>query len=187
MRSTVAATERRDQATERRKPDSGGHLGNAASSLEPEQTRARNVGEDASGVHALVVIVGGGSTLGLLRNAPRLNLAGSKEAVCQLVDTSREEPIVSVLQRQRLIVRRTWMSDHCAEFKNADDRVRRGAIHILEDADWIEPTLGGTTYGGWPRERNVNGHLWRLFGQEGEARRLRRVAVREATGLVDAE
>lgn len=77
---------------------------------------------------------------------------------------------------------RTWMSDHCAEFKKADDRTRREAVQMLEDADWLESDLI-KRYGGWPTSWRVNPQLYALFGQHGEEHRKRREAVREAIGL----
>jgi hypothetical protein len=84
-------------------------------------------------------------------------------------------------------INRDWMSNHCAPFKKADDRVRREAVQILEDADWIEAVPGQTTYGGWPRGFNVNDQIFRLFAREGEEWRARREAVRNAICNPDAD
>jgi hypothetical protein len=82
---------------------------------------------------------------------------------------------------------RDWMSSHCTEFRKADDRVRREAVQILEDADWIEAKPGARSYGGWPRSWDVNDQVGQLFSRQGVEWRARRAAVREAIGMEDPE
>lgn len=83
---------------------------------------------------------------------------------------------------------RQRMSDHCAEFrKEDDDRVKREAVQILEDADWLEQSAGARSYGGWPTKWTVHERLWNLYSTQGEEWRQRRAAVREAIGLQDAD
>jgi hypothetical protein len=83
---------------------------------------------------------------------------------------------------------RAWLSNHCADFrKETDDRVRQEAVHILEDADWLEPIPGLRSYGGWPTNWNINLQLFQLFSKEGETWRARRAAVKEAIGMNEAE
>jgi hypothetical protein len=79
------------------------------------------------------------------------------------------------------------MSSHCTEFRKADDRVRREAVQILEDADWLEAPVGARAYGGWPRAWNVHERLHTQFSREDEEWRARRAAVRQAIGLEDPE
>lgn len=77
---------------------------------------------------------------------------------------------------------RDWMTQHCQAFKKADDRLRREAVQILEDADWLEGQLGARAYGGWPRSFNVHDKVFQMFAREGEQWRARRAAVRDAIG-----
>ncbi|QQR39464.1 DUF3987 domain-containing protein [Devosia rhizoryzae] len=79
-------------------------------------------------------------------------------------------------------VGRDWMTQHCQAFKKADDRVRRGAVQILEDADWLNAHAQARTYGGWPSKYNVNPQVFDLFAPEGEQWRARRAAVKDAIG-----
>ena len=80
-------------------------------------------------------------------------------------------------------VNRQWMSDHCTEFRKAEDRVKREAVQILEDADWLEQTAGARSYGGWPTKWHVHDRLSQMFAQQGTEWRARRAAVREAIGM----
>ena len=83
---------------------------------------------------------------------------------------------------------RDWMSNHCAEFRNADDRVRREAVLVLEDADWLEPFPGARAYGGWHTTKwTIHERLASMFAREGQEWRARRMAVREAIGLEDPD
>ncbi|MFW5453059.1 DUF3987 domain-containing protein [Thioalkalivibrio sulfidiphilus] len=79
-------------------------------------------------------------------------------------------------------VGRDWMTQHCTSFKKADDRLRREAVQILEDADWLEAVLGTRSYGGWPSKYHVNEQVFRLFAREGEQWRARRAAVIDLIG-----
>lgn len=77
-------------------------------------------------------------------------------------------------------VSRDWMTQHCQAFHKADDRARRAATEILEDADWLDPSIGSRKYAGLPTKYAVNGGIFRLFSREGEEWRARRAAVRDA-------
>jgi hypothetical protein len=77
---------------------------------------------------------------------------------------------------------RDWMTQHCQSFKKADDRLRREAVQILEDADWLEAQPGARAYGGWPSKYSVHPKVFELFAREGEQWRARRAAVRDAIG-----
>lgn len=76
-------------------------------------------------------------------------------------------------------VSRADLSAMCSDFRKADDRLRREAVQLLEDADWLEAQTRGT-YGGWPREYQVHPQVFALFAREGELWRARRAAVKEA-------
>ena len=78
---------------------------------------------------------------------------------------------------------RDWMSSHCTEWRKAEDRVRREAVQVLEDADWIEAKPGARSYGGWPRAWDVNDQVMALYSRQGDEWRARRAAVREAIGM----
>lgn len=80
---------------------------------------------------------------------------------------------------------RDWMTQHCQAFKKADDRLRREAVQILEDADWLEARSTIRTYGGWPSQYGVHEKVFEIFAREGEQWRARRAAVRDA--IADAE
>ncbi len=80
---------------------------------------------------------------------------------------------------------RDWMTQHCQAFKKADDRLRREAVQILEDADWLEAQPGARAYGGWPSKYSIHPKVFEMFAREGEQWRARRAAVRDAIG--DAE
>ncbi len=77
---------------------------------------------------------------------------------------------------------RDWMTQHCQAFKKADDRVRREAVQVLVDADWLEAPPWAKTYGGWPNKYEVNDQVFRLFAEYGEEWRKRRQAVRDMIG-----
>lgn len=79
-------------------------------------------------------------------------------------------------------VSRDWMTQHCQGFKRADDRLRREAVQLLEDADWLEASPGVRAYGGWPSKYAVHESVFRVFAREGEQWRARRAAVRDAIG-----
>ncbi|MQB43033.1 DUF3987 domain-containing protein [Rhizobium sp. ICMP 5592] len=79
-------------------------------------------------------------------------------------------------------VARDWMTQHCQAFKKADDRLRREAVQILEDADWLEAQSGVRAYGGWPSKYSVHPQVFTMFAPEGEQWRARRAAVRDAIG-----
>ena len=74
---------------------------------------------------------------------------------------------------------RDWMTQHCQAFKKADDRVRREAVQVLVDADWLEAPPWAKTYGGWPSKYEVNDQVFNLFAEYGEEWRMRRQAVRD--------
>lgn len=81
---------------------------------------------------------------------------------------------------------RDWMTQHCRAFEKAkDDRVRREAVQLLEDLDWLRDA-GKGTYTGWPKRFEVNRNVFRLYAREGEAHRARRAAMKavfeEGTG-----
>jgi hypothetical protein len=81
-------------------------------------------------------------------------------------------------------VDRNWMTQHCQAFKKAggDDRLRREAVQILEDADWLSAQTHVRFYGGWPRGYSVHPKVFEIFAREGEQWRARRAAVRDAIG-----
>lgn len=82
-------------------------------------------------------------------------------------------------------INRDWMLSHCAPFRKAEDRIKREAVQILEDADWIEATPGLRAYGGWPRSFTVNSRIFSLYAREGEEWRARRAAVKDAISGID--
>ena len=73
---------------------------------------------------------------------------------------------------------RADMSAMCSDFRKADDRLRREAVQLLEDADWLEANSRGS-YGGWPREYLVHPQVFAIFAREGEQWRARRAAVKD--------
>jgi hypothetical protein len=78
-------------------------------------------------------------------------------------------------------VGRDWMTQHCGAFrKESDDHVKREAVRILEDADWLEAKIGKMSYGGWPRQWTVHERLFDMFAREGEQWRAHRAAVKAA-------
>jgi hypothetical protein len=79
-----------------------------------------------------------------------------------------------------LIIGRDWMTQHCQAFKKADDQLRRQAVQILEDADWLKARLDARSYGSWPSRYTVNKNVFQLFAREGEQWRARRAAVKDA-------
>lgn len=80
---------------------------------------------------------------------------------------------------------RNWMTTHCQAFRKADDRLRREAVQILEDADWLSPKTTSRGYGGWPRGYSVHPGVFEMFAREGAQWRARRAAVRDAIGEAD--
>lgn len=108
----------------------------------------------------------------ILSSAPAFELA--RALARSLV--AADEPMTTV--------GRDWMTQHCQGFKKADDRLRREAVQILEDADWLCAQTHVRTYGGWPRSYVVHHRVAELFAREGEKWRARRVAVRDAIGDV---
>lgn len=80
------------------------------------------------------------------------------------------------------VVGRDWMTQHCQAFKKAEDRLRREAVQILEDADWLSAQTQARAYGGWPRGYSVHPQVFAIFAREGEQWRARRLAVRDAIG-----
>ena len=74
------------------------------------------------------------------------------------------------------------MTQHCQMFKKADDRLRREAVQILEDADWLSAQTQLKYYAGWPRGYLVNPQVFQIFAREGEQWRARRAAVKDAIG-----
>jgi Protein of unknown function (DUF3987) len=82
-------------------------------------------------------------------------------------------------------VSRDWMTSHCQLFRKADDRLRREAVQMLEDADWLSAETHARTYGGWPRSYLVHHKVFEMFAREGELWRARRAAVRDMIGEVE--
>ncbi len=79
-------------------------------------------------------------------------------------------------------VARDWMTQHCQAFKKAkDDRVRRAAVQLLEDLDWLQVS-GTKVYAGWPTRWEVNRNISRLYAREGEMHRAQRAAVKAVFG-----
>ena len=110
----------------------------------------------------------------ILSSSPAYELA---RAIARSI-VAADEPIESV--------NRDWMTQHCQAFKKAsDDRLRREAVQILEDADWLSAHTHVKTYAGWPRGYAVHHKVFAIFAREGEQWRARRAAVRDAIG--DAE
>jgi hypothetical protein len=106
----------------------------------------------------------------ILSSAPAFELA---RALARSIVAS-EQPIATV--------GRDWMTQHCQGFKKADDRQRREAVQILEDADWLSAQTQARQYGSWPRAYAVHPQVFKLFAREGEQWRARRAAVRDAIG-----
>ena len=106
----------------------------------------------------------------ILSSAPAFELA---RALARSIVAS-EEAVATVT--------RDWMTQHCQAFKKAHDRLRREAVQILEDADWLSAQTHVRTYGGWPSRYAVHHRVAELFAREGEQRRARRAAVRDAIG-----
>jgi hypothetical protein len=78
---------------------------------------------------------------------------------------------------------RDWMTQHCQLFKKtSDDRLRREAVQVLEDADWLMAQTHVRSYGGWPSKYSVHPEVFKIFAREGEQWRARRAAVRDAIG-----
>lgn len=73
---------------------------------------------------------------------------------------------------------RDWMTQHCRAFEKAkDDRIRREAVQLLEDFDWLRDA-GTGNYAGWPKKFDVNRNIFRLYAREGEVHRAKRAAVK---------
>ena len=106
----------------------------------------------------------------VLSSAPAFTLA---RALARSIVAS-EEAITTI--------NRDWMTQHCQAFKKADDRLRREAVQILEDADWLSAQTHVRSYGGWPRAYAVHPRVFEIFAREGEQWRARRAAVRDAIG-----
>jgi hypothetical protein len=107
---------------------------------------------------------------GILSASPAFELA---QALGRSI-VAADEPMTTV--------GRDWMTQHCQAFKKADDRLRREAVQILEDADWLEAGSGARGYGGWPSKYAVHEKVFQMFAREGEQWRARRAAVRDAIG-----
>lgn len=107
----------------------------------------------------------------ILSSSPAYELA---RAIARSI-VAAEEPVTAIT--------RDWMTQHCQAFKKAgDDRMRREAVQMLEDADWLTAHTHVRTYGGWPRGYTVHHRVAELFAREGEQWRARRAAVRDAIG-----
>ena len=106
----------------------------------------------------------------ILSSAPAFDLASSLARSI----VSAEEPMSTI--------GRDWMTQHCQPFKKADDRLKREAVQILEDADWLMAQTHVRPYGGWPRAYCVHPQVFQIFAREGEQWRARRAAVRDAIG-----
>lgn len=107
---------------------------------------------------------------GILSVSPAIELA---QALARSI-VAAEVPMTTV--------GRDWMTQHCQAFKKADDRLRREAVQVLEDADWLEAGSGVRGYGGWPSKYAVHERVFQMFAREGEQWRERRAAVRDAIG-----
>jgi len=106
----------------------------------------------------------------ILSSAPAFELA---QAIARSIVAADEAlPTIS----------RDWMTQHCQAFKKADDRLRREAVQILEDADWLEASVRVRAYGGWPSKYDVHQGVFAMFAREGAEWRARRAAVRDAIG-----
>ena len=80
-------------------------------------------------------------------------------------------------------ISRQWMSNHCKAFEGTkDDRVRREAVQMLEDMNWLNVPSGTKPYGGWPKQFEVNRQVFRLYAPEGEKHRQRRAIVKDLIG-----
>jgi hypothetical protein len=106
----------------------------------------------------------------ILSSAPAFELA---RALARSVVAS-EQPVATV--------GRDWMTTHCQAFRKADDRLRREAVQMLEDADWLSAETHVRSYGAWPRSYLVHRSVFKIFAREGEQWRARRAAVRDAIG-----
>lgn len=106
----------------------------------------------------------------ILSSAPGFELA---RALARSVVASEER--VATISRD-------WMTTHCQAFRKADDRLRREAVQMLEDADWLSAETHVRSYGGWPRSYAVHHKVFDLFAREGEQWRARRAAVRDMIG-----
>lgn len=106
----------------------------------------------------------------ILSSAPAFELA---RALARSIVAS-EEPITTIS--------RDWMTQHCQMFKKSDDRLRREAVQILEDADWLSAQTQLKYYAGWPRGYLVHPQVFQIFAREGELWRARRAAVKDAIG-----
>jgi hypothetical protein len=84
-------------------------------------------------------------------------------------------------------VGRDWMTQHCRAFEKAgNDRVRREAVQLLEDLDWLND-VSTRSYGGWPTRWEVNRNIFRLYAREGEAHRAQRAAVQALFAETDRD
>jgi len=106
----------------------------------------------------------------VLSSAPAFEIA---RAIARSIVAS-DEPIASI--------NRDWMTQHCQAFKKAEDRLRREAVQILEDADWLSAHTHVRTYGGWPSGYAVHHKVFAMFAREGDQWRAHRAAVRDAIG-----
>jgi hypothetical protein len=106
----------------------------------------------------------------ILSSAPAFDVA---RALARSVVAS-EEPVTTIS--------RDWMTTHCQAFRKADDRLRREAVQMLEDADWLSAETHVRAYGGWPRSYLVHHRVAEIFAREGEQWRARRAAVRDMIG-----
>jgi hypothetical protein len=109
----------------------------------------------------------------ILSSAPAYELA---RALARSIVASEE---------QLTTVSRDWMTQHCQVFKKADDRLRREAVQMLEDADWLCAQTHMRSYAGWPSKYSVHPKVAQIFAREGEQWRARRAAVRDAIGETD--
>ncbi len=105
---------------------------------------------------------------GILSTSPAFDLA---QALARSI-AAAPEPITTI--------GRDWMTQHCLAFKKADDRVRREAVQLLEDADWLEAAIGVRGYGGWPSKFQVHLRVFELYARYGADWRARRAAVVDA-------
>jgi len=63
-------------------------------------------------------------------------------------------------------IARHWLNQHCKKFKHASDAVRREAIQILTDANWLEDSKLGK-YNNWPKQFTINQKVYEMFEKIG--------------------
>jgi hypothetical protein len=109
----------------------------------------------------------------ILSSSPAFELA---RALARSI-VAEDEPVTTIS--------RDWMTQNCQQFRKAEDRQRREAVQVLEDADWLEVPPGARQYQGWPTKYAVHNRVAQIFAREGEKWRERRAAVRELIAGVE--